>query len=294
MLRLVLIALFAGCAAGPAPRKAAPPAPPPAWVRTPPPNEDGRVWAIGTCGPTLYPADGLRNAAEDARGKLALALREHVESLEQRTESARGSDGYELDKAATDVLLQNSRIEATWIDEAGQLGDAGSFYALGVVDRSGSKLAAPAALASARGPAWLERLPEASGRIYAIGYSGPTFEPEAARKYAADAAFDNLASSMRAHVQAYSLLIEDRTGLSVEEFSRADDPDEALRTLVRNSAKVEAVWVDAQGVRPGGEKGSVWALAFIEVQSTKGGATAVPNDALAPALDPHGDLKPSP
>ena len=295
--QLVSIALFAAtfaCAATPVAKKADPPAPP-SWIASPPPNKDGKVYAVGHSGPTFFPADGMRYAAEDARGKLALGLHQKLEAIGVESEGKGSVTGYDLEKQATDVVMQNSRIEATWFDEQGQAGDPGTVWALAVLDQNGAGAVAPSIGAAAIGkvgPAWLDSLPASKGKVFAVGYSGPTFEPLAARQNASDTAIDNLASSLRAHVQAYTLLIEDKTGLSIDEFSRTEDPEQAFRELVKTSAKVEVLWVDAEGVRPGGEKGGVWALASIPVSSTKGGVNAVQNEDLGPALDAHGNAAP--
>lgn len=286
-----MLAAVAACAAVPVAKQRAL-QPPPAWIDSPPPDRGGKVYAVGHSGPTLFPADGMRYAADDARGKLALSMHQQLESIGMSAEKTSSNAGYDLEKQATDVVMQNSRIEATWIDEHGQLGDAGTIWALAVLDRSGADAVASSAVTSAigkLGPGWLDNLPASGGKAFAVGYSGPTFEPETARQNASETAIENLASSLRAHVQAYTLLIEDKTGLSIDEFSRTDDPEETFRELVKKSAKVELIWVDAKGVRPGGEKGGVWALASIPVTSTKGGVSAVQNQDLGPALDPHGN-----
>ena len=46
--------------------------------------------------------------------------------------------------------------------------------------------------------------------------------------------------------------VENASGLSVDQFAQTvDDPDEAFRNIVRQKAKVEETWVDADGTRPG-------------------------------------------
>src|ERR1700681_1710721 len=53
----------------------------PAWVDKLPETSGGKLQAVGFSAPTYWPQDALNNAAEDARGKLALALGSHVEFL---------------------------------------------------------------------------------------------------------------------------------------------------------------------------------------------------------------------
>ena len=197
--------------------------------------------------------------------------------------------------------MQNSRVEATWIDENGERSEPGGVWALAAMEidslrgKRGVEPHSAAPATGRTGPAWLDRLPGTQGKLYATGYSGPTYHPEDAKRYAGEDAIDNLAASLRAHVQAYTLLVESGSGLSVDQFAqRLDDPDAAFRDLVRKNAKVEAIWVDRDGSRPGDPPGAVWALASIDVQSTKGSVKAVENPDLAPALDSRGDAPSEP
>ena len=272
----------------------------PAWVDKLPENGKGKLVAVGFSQPTYWPQDALNNANEDARGKLALALGSHVEVLGMDREAAAGAGGATINKEATDLVLQNSRIEASWVDENGDRGEPASVWALASIDMDSvhGKAAVPAAsvtgavwTAGSRttAPSWLDRLPGSKAKVFAAGYSGPTFQPTDAKQYAGDSAVDNLAASLRAHVQAYALLVETASGLSVDDFSRTEDPDEAFKEIVRKAAKIEATWVDQDGLRPGDPPGAVWALASIDVQSTKGGAKEVENQDLGPALDKQGN-----
>jgi hypothetical protein len=268
----------------------------PAWIDKLPENGKAKIYGVGYSAPTFWPQDALNNAAQDARGKLALSLASHVEVLGIDTMNGKGNGGATIDKEATDMMLQNSRIEATWVDENGDRGEPASVWALasyevGSARAQGADWTGGSAKAA---PSWLDRLPGSSAKVYAAGYSGPTFKPGDAVKYAGEKALDNLAASLRAHVQAYTLLVENKSGLSLDQFSQTDDPDQAFLDLVRQNAKVEATWVDGDAVRPGDPPGAVWALASIEVQSTKGGMQEVQNTDLGPALDKHGNIIPDP
>src|SRR5712664_979098 len=237
---------------------------------------------------------------DNARGKLALALASHVEVLGIDTATGAASRIATINKEAADVVLRNSRIEATWVDENGEKSEPGGVWTLASLelDSIRGRLRGGAEPASAlrgprSGPAWLDRLPGSATRIYAAGYSGPTYHPEDAARYAGENAVENLAASLRARVQAYTLLVENASGLSVDQFAQTlEDPDEAFRAIVRKNAKIEATWVDAEGARPGDPPGAVWALASIDVQSTKGSVKAVGNDDLGPALDGKGNARP--
>ena len=308
MKRMAMILLVLGCSHAPG-------APPPklnrwgkpykegvvvpGWVDKIPGNAKGKLLSVGYSPPTYWPQDAINAAGQDARGKMALAITSHVEVLgiDTATDDSRG--GASIDKEATDVVMQNSRIEATWVDENGDRSEPGGVWALASIEldsvrgqRSPAADAQPLPPGMAGkpvAPPWLDRLPASSGRVYAAGYSGPTFKPDDAVGYAGDNAIDNLAASLRAHVQAYTLLVENASGLSVDQFSQADDPDDAFKDIVKKGAKIEATWVDKDGARPGDPPGAVWALASIDVQSTKGGVDAIENQDLGPALDNHGN-----
>ena len=246
----------------------------PAWVERVPESGNGKLVAVGYSQPSFWPQDAINAAADDVRGKLALALASHIEVLGMDRATGQGSGGVTIDKEATDVVMQNSRIEATWTDENGERSEPGGVWTLGTLEmdsiKGRSRADAPAGSSAGKsGPSWLDRLPGSRNRIYATGYSGPTYHAEDAKRYAGEDAIDNLAASLRAHVQAYTLLVESASGLTVDQFARTvDDPDTAFRDLVRKNAKLEATWVDRDGSRPGDPPGAVWALASIDVQST--------------------------
>ena len=275
----------------------------PGWVDKIPDSGKGKLLAVGFSPPTYWPQDAINAASEDARGKLALAMTSHVEVLGIDTQAASSMGGAQIDKEATDVVMQNSRVEATWVDENGDRSEPGGVWALTSIELDwvrghGGQLAdvqpASATLPKGAAPLWLDRLPQSRGKVYAAGYSGPTFKPDDAVGYAGDNAVDNLAASLRAHVQAYTLLVENASGLSVDQFSQTEDPDDAFKDIVKKGAKIEATWVDKDGSRPGDPPGAVWALASIDVASTKGGVNAVENKDLGPALDKQGNIAPDP
>ena len=302
-MRPFLALLFALCACGAnAPQKPAPKlnrwgkplakGPVPDWVDKLPQSSRTRVVAVGRSAPTFWPQDALNNAREDARGKIALQLASHVERYGAAADATgQPAVAVDIDKEATDVLLRNARIEATWVDESGDRDEPGSVWALAILELKSRGAAQPAAAHKGdASPAWLDRLPSTAGRVYATGYSGPTFKREKAIDYAGDAAIDNLVSTLRSRVQAYQLLVQNATGLTVDEFSHTDDPEQSFRELVQKSARIEQVWLDVDGARPGDPPGSAWALAVIEVPSTTGGYQPLENPDIGPALDKHGNV----
>src|SRR5258708_15825493 len=102
----------------------------PRWVDNIPEAGKGKLLAVGYSAPTYWPQDAINAAGEDARGKLALALTSHVEVLGMDTATVTAQGGAIINKEATDVVMQNSRIEATWTDENGDRSEAGGGFAL--------------------------------------------------------------------------------------------------------------------------------------------------------------------
>src|SRR5258706_8581965 len=82
----------------------------PVWVDKIPENQKGKLLSVGFSLPTYWPQDALNNAQEDARGKLALALGSHVEFLGIDTATASSTGDATINKIATGLRLQNSRI----------------------------------------------------------------------------------------------------------------------------------------------------------------------------------------
>src|SRR6267142_474219 len=175
-MRPAVVVLLALCACGGnAPQKAAPrlnrwgkplsSRPVPEWVDKLPQSSRTRVVAVGRSGPTFWPQDALNNAREDARGKVALQLAAHVERYGAATDaSGRAARAVDIDKEATDLLLRNARIEATWVDEAGDRDQTGSVWALAVLDLDAQGRPVQAAAGTPVNgnamPPWLERLPD--------------------------------------------------------------------------------------------------------------------------------------
>ena len=215
-----------------------------------PESGGGKLVAVGYSQPSFWPQDAIAAAADDARGKLALALTSHVEVVGIDSADENGNGEATINKEATDVVLKNSRVEATWTDENGERSEPGGVWALASM-QVGAAAAAHAAGASKSGPGWLDRLPGAADRVYATGYSGPTYHPEDAERYAREDAIAKLAATLRAHVQAYTLLVESAEGLAIDQFAQTI-PDEEFRELVRKNAVVEATWVDREGRAGGG------------------------------------------
>src|SRR5207302_9070429 len=106
----------------------------PAWVDKVPESGNGKLIAVGYAQASFWPQDAINAAADDARGKLALALASHVEVLGLDRATASANQGATISKEAADVVLQNSRIEATWTDENGERSEPGGVWALATLE----------------------------------------------------------------------------------------------------------------------------------------------------------------
>lgn len=112
----------------------------PGWVfRTP--VESGKLYAVGRVGRTLYPDDGKRNAADDARKELSKSLQAKVESIiviiEQSDSRSYYNEAFVLQATslATNVVTEKSQILEYWVDSEGLVPNAeqGTTYALAVL-----------------------------------------------------------------------------------------------------------------------------------------------------------------
>src|SRR5438445_172492 len=148
-------------------------------------------------------------------------------------------------------------------------------------------------------PDWVEKLPQSSRtRIVAVGRSGPTFWPQDALNNAREDARGKIALQLTAHVERYGAATDASgraaRGLSVDEVSHSEDPERSFRDLVQKGARIEQVWVDEDGSRPGDPPGSAWALAVIDVPSSAGGYQPLENPDIGPALDRQGNVPSEP
>src|SRR2546422_10245809 len=97
----------------------------PAWVDQVPENSKGKLVAVGYSQPSFWPQDAIDAAAADARSQLALALGSHVEVLGIDTATATATGGATISKEATDVGMENSRIEGAGVGAGGEGGEPG-------------------------------------------------------------------------------------------------------------------------------------------------------------------------
>ena len=110
-------------------------------------------------------------------------------------------------------------------------------------------------------PAWIKQPPEArDGYVYAVGYSGATYDPGQSKDQAANAARVELAKSFSVHVeeQSQTVTVQDTSGSRSENNVSTSKDD--LDVVVKN-AEIVQCWTDDNGVM--GMKGASYCLARV-------------------------------
>lgn len=149
-IAILSMLVMAGCVHSQAAGHTAPPGevvrgkpatPAPAWVNNPPEANDA-VYAVGVSGPTFYPEDSAKYAAQNARAELGRTISSTVTSALLAVAS---SDGTYVDTASasqatheySEALVEDAVIVATWVDRSGSYsGVSGTTYALVKIDKS--------------------------------------------------------------------------------------------------------------------------------------------------------------
>ncbi len=114
-------------------------------------------------------------------------------------------------------------------------------------------------------PAWVNRLPESKGRLYALGISGPTYFTEDGKANAADNARKELAKALSVRVQALSLSLQQNKERRENEISLVTVTSWATDIVVSHSQILET-WIDEEARVPNSQPGTVYALAAIDLE----------------------------
>lgn len=125
---------FLGCAGAEHPSGA-----PPSWLSRIP-QDQGIIYARGSCGRTSDPKDAEKRAIEEARVELSKTIKVEVSSLlvdyEEEGGSAFGGSGFVRDysvrvnREALALSLAGSQVVSTWRDAEGKAGPPFTTYAL--------------------------------------------------------------------------------------------------------------------------------------------------------------------
>ncbi|HAL57379.1 MAG TPA: hypothetical protein DCP63_13160 [Bacteroidetes bacterium] len=118
-------------------------------------------------------------------------------------------------------------------------------------------------------PPWVMRLPEAKGKLYAMGISGPTYYLEDGKTNAAENARKELAKSLSTHVQELSLMMQREEEKREGEVSLLTVSSWATDIVVTNSQILE-VWVDEKALMPESLPRTIYALAVIDLSTVQG------------------------
>ncbi len=110
-------------------------------------------------------------------------------------------------------------------------------------------------------PGWVDRMPQRSGEMCAVGYSGPTFYQVDCLKNAAENARGHLADTISTTIRTVTLDISDGTRgmFSRDVFVQGS---ESASEAVLHGSEIEAQWTDVAGAR-GAPKGC-WALVCVD------------------------------
>ena len=121
---------------------------PPKWVFNIP-YEEGKIYAVGTVGKTLFQDDAWKYAADSARNELAKNLQGRIEnaflSVQSSGKENWAAEAYTVEATSwsTDIVMNNSQIVALWYDEKGMIpgSQPGTTYALAVINFSNTETA---------------------------------------------------------------------------------------------------------------------------------------------------------
>lgn len=115
----------------------------PNWVLNIP-YEEGKIYAVGSVGRTLFQDEAWKNAADAARSELAKNLQGRIENAFLSVQSTGGAncavEAYVVEATSwsTDIVMNNSQVVALWYDEIGIVpgSQPGTTYALAVLNIS--------------------------------------------------------------------------------------------------------------------------------------------------------------
>lgn len=114
-------------------------------------------------------------------------------------------------------------------------------------------------------PSWVKHPPATSkAKIYAVGVSGPTFDPEDSIRYAKDDARAQLAATISTHIQQLMVDYQDESGTQFHDKAIVAQADEQYTDTVVQNAQVLETWVDVEGELSDGRRGTAYALGFLD------------------------------
>ncbi len=108
-------------------------------------------------------------------------------------------------------------------------------------------------------PAWLTDLPNESGKLCAMGVSGPTYYPEDSIVNSKTQALSELGRSLRSQVKS-KLLVQERGGSTDYSDVEIEDEVDLSSNEILKLAEVKSRWINSGGYPGHGTKGTVYTL----------------------------------
>jgi len=111
------------------------------------PYEEGKIYAVGSAGRTLFQDDAWKSASDAARSELAKNLQGRIENAFLHVQSVGGENWavnaftVEATSWSTEIVMENSQVVALWYDEKGIVpgSQPGTTYALAVLNISSAE-----------------------------------------------------------------------------------------------------------------------------------------------------------
>ena len=118
-------------------------------------------------------------------------------------------------------------------------------------------------------PNWVLNIPYEEGKIYAVGSAGRTLFQNDAWKSASDAARSELAKNLQGRIENAFLSVQSTGGANWAVEAYVVEATSWSTDIVMNNSQILALWYDEKGVVPGGQSGTTYALAVLNISSTE-------------------------
>ena len=115
-------------------------------------------------------------------------------------------------------------------------------------------------------PGWVLDIPAESGRLYAVGSCGRTYYKDDAWRNAADNARGELAKNLQARIQNAFLAVQSTDGANWALNETVVESTSSATDVVMNESQIVAMWYDENGTLTGGEPGTTYALAVLNLK----------------------------
>jgi len=180
---------------------------------------------------SFWPQDAIDAACRRPRRQARARAGLPCGSARIDSATAKANGGATISKEATDVVMQNSRIEATWVDASGERSDpvASGVASLEIESIRGKAQPASETAAGKAAQGGTDRPGSTGCRRPGPGSTPPATRARPTTPRTRSSTRATTPSTtwpfVRAHVQAYTLLVENASGLTVDQFAQTlEDP----------------------------------------------------------------------